>query len=76
MTEEAAELLRRARALSSSERAELACSLIESLDEIHEKSVQEAWDGEIVLRMQDLNAGKVKAVSLTEARRRLSSFLD
>jgi putative addiction module component (TIGR02574 family) len=76
MSELAAQLLRMALGHSAAERAELACSLIEGLDEADDESVQAAWDAEIVRRMEDLNSGKVKLVSLAEARRRLSSSLD
>ena len=76
MSELAAQLLQMALGLSAAERAELACSLIESLDESEDESVQAVWDAEIVRRMADLNSGKIKLVSLAEARRRLSSSLD
>jgi putative addiction module component (TIGR02574 family) len=76
MSELAAQLLKTALGLSAAERAELACSLIESLEESDDESVQAAWDAEIVRRMEDLNSGKIKLVSLAEARRRLSSSLD
>jgi putative addiction module component (TIGR02574 family) len=76
MREEASELLKRARALPPPERAELVRALIESLDETECESVQEAWDAEIVRRIEELNSGKVKTVSLEEARRRLSASLD
>jgi putative addiction module component (TIGR02574 family) len=76
MDEEIAELLRRANALSAPERAELAISLIESFDEAEDGSVQAAWNAEIALRLEDLSSGKVKPVSLEEARRRLSYVLD
>jgi putative addiction module component (TIGR02574 family) len=76
MKEEAAELLKRASALSAQERAELADALSESLDGVEDEFVQTAWDAEIVRRLEDLNSGRVKPVSLVEARRRLSSFLD
>jgi putative addiction module component (TIGR02574 family) len=76
MREEAAELLKRASALCAQERAELVDALIESLDGVEEESVQTAWDAEIVRRVEDLNSGRVKPISLVEARRRLSSFLD
>jgi putative addiction module component (TIGR02574 family) len=75
MNEEGFKLLKKARALSPSERAELACSLIESLDETEDESVQAAWDAEILRRMKDLKSGKVKPVSFEEARRRLASSL-
>jgi len=62
--------------LPVAERAELAGSLIESLDETEDESVQAAWDAEILRRMEGLTLGKVKPVSLEEARRRFSSSLD
>jgi hypothetical protein len=49
--------------------------VIEIRDENDGKSVQAAWDAEIIQRMEDLNSGKVKPVSLEEARRRFSSSL-
>jgi putative addiction module component (TIGR02574 family) len=73
MTREANEILKKALALPVAERAELASSLIESLDDAKDKSVEAAWDGEIVRRMTELDSGKVRPVSLDEARRRLSS---
>jgi putative addiction module component (TIGR02574 family) len=73
MTREANELLKKALTLPVAERAELASSLIESLDGAKDESVQVAWDKEIVRRMADLDSGKVKPVSLDQARRRLSS---
>jgi putative addiction module component (TIGR02574 family) len=76
MSEEAVELLRRARCLNAAERAELVDALIKSLDAIGDESVQAAWDAEIIRRLEDLNAGKVKPISLEEARRRLSTCLD
>jgi putative addiction module component (TIGR02574 family) len=76
MSREASDLLKKALNLPVAERAELAGSLIESLDETNDESVRAAWDAEIVRRMEDLNSGKVKPVSLEEARRRLSTCLD
>jgi putative addiction module component (TIGR02574 family) len=72
VTHEANELLKKALNLPMAERVELAGSLIESLDETDDQSVQAAWDTEIARRMEDLDSGKVKPVSLEEARRRLS----
>ena len=76
MTQEAAELLKKALSLPVSERADLAGSLIESLDETHDPSVEAAWEGEVARRTADINSGKVKPISLEEARRRLSSALE
>lgn len=61
--------------LSVEERAGLATSLLESLDDATDPSVEAAW-AEIVRRMEEIDRGKVKPVSLAEARRRLSSALE
>lgn len=73
MTREAADLLKKALALPVSERADLAGSLIESLDETNDPSVEAAWDEEVQRRMADIDSRKVKPISLDEARRRLSA---
>ncbi len=76
MTQEAAELLKKALSLPVSERADLAGSLIESLDETQDEAVEAAWDEEAARRMADIDSGAVKPVSLEEARRRLLSALE
>ena len=76
MGNEANDLLKKALTLPVAERAELAGSLIESLDEADDESVKAAWDEEITRRMEDLDSGMVKPVSLEEARRRLSSAIE
>jgi putative addiction module component (TIGR02574 family) len=76
MTQEAADLLKKALSLPVSERADLAGSLIESLDNSQDESVAAAWDEEVARRMADIDSGAVKPVSLEETRRRLSSALE
>jgi putative addiction module component (TIGR02574 family) len=76
MTHETADLLKKALSLPVSERADLAGSLIESLDETLDESVAAAWDEEVARRMAEVDSGAVKPVSLDEARRRLSSALE
>jgi putative addiction module component (TIGR02574 family) len=75
MTHDATELLKRALSLSAEERAELAGSLLESLDVARDdpEAVEAAWNEEIARRIEDLDFGKVKAVSLETFRRKLSS---
>jgi putative addiction module component (TIGR02574 family) len=73
MTQEAADLLKKALSLPVSERADLAGSLIESLDNTQDESVQAAWDEEVARRMADIDSGAVKPVLLEDARRRLTS---
>ena len=76
MTRETTDLLRKALALPVEERAELAGTLIESLETTEDASVEAAWDAEVVRRMEQLDSGSVKPVSLEEARRRLSSAIE
>ena len=75
MTQQAAELLQKALSLSDKERAELACSLIDSLDATVDEGVEEAWDEEIARRIHDIDSGKVKAVPWDEVKNRISSKL-
>ena len=76
MSDDAIEILKKALTLPVSERAELAGSLIESLDDAEDPSVETAWDAEIIRRMDELDWGRVKPVLLEEARRRLSSAIE
>jgi len=76
MTREANEILTKALTLPVAERAELASSLIESLDSARDKSLEAAWDKEIVRRIAELDSGKVRLVSLEQALRRLSSAIE
>ena len=76
MSEDAIEILKKALTLPVSERAELAGTLIESLDDAEDPSVETAWNAEIIRRMEEFDSGRVKPVSLEEARRRLSSAIE
>ena len=58
------------------DRAELAGSILESLDQAEDNSVKDAWEAEIVRRMEDLDSGRVKPDSLDEFRRRLASAIE
>ena len=77
MTQDATELLKRALALSEAERAELAGSLLESLDGAPEDpaAVEAAWNEEIARRIKDLDSGKAQTVPWEEVRHRISSKL-
>lgn len=76
MSREATDLLKKALTLPVSERADLAGSLIESLDDAEDESVAAAWEQEVARRMEEVDSGKVKPLSLEEARRRLSSSIE
>ena len=61
MTHEADELLKKALRLSPAERADLAGSLLESLEEA-EEGVEEAWNEEIARRVEELDSGKARTI--------------
>jgi putative addiction module component (TIGR02574 family) len=76
MSREVTELLRKVLELSVTDRAELAGSLIETLDRIKEKSVEDAWNAEIARRMEDLESDRVKPIYDGEVLRRLASAIE
>lgn len=76
MTQDTADLLKKALRLPAAERADLAGSLIESLEQTKDEGVEQAWEQEITRRMRDLDSGKIELVSLEEARRRLRSTIE
>ena len=75
MTEQASTLLQKALSLSVEERADLACSLIDSLDATVDEGASIAWDKEIAQRVSDLDSGRAKTVPWEDVRARLSSKL-
>ena len=62
MSETLAELKQKASQLSETERADLALSLIESLDGPADPDVEEAWRVEIERRIGQIDRGEVKLV--------------
>jgi putative addiction module component (TIGR02574 family) len=76
MTQEVAELLKKALALPVEARAALAGSLLESLDDTVDPSAEEKWNQEIARRIRDLDSGKVKPIPWAEARRQVSALLN
>jgi putative addiction module component (TIGR02574 family) len=75
MTQQALDLLQKALSLSEEERADLACSLMESLDSAVDEGAESAWNEEISRRVDELDSGKAATVSWDEVRRRISSRL-
>jgi putative addiction module component (TIGR02574 family) len=69
MTQQVHDLLEKALSLSEQERADLACSLIESLDPSVDPGAEDAWNKEIARRLADLDSGKAKTVPWEEVRR-------
>jgi putative addiction module component (TIGR02574 family) len=75
MTQQALYLLQKALSLSEEERADLACSLMESLDAALEDNVESAWNEEINRRIAELDSGRAKTIPWDEVRSRISSRL-
>jgi putative addiction module component (TIGR02574 family) len=75
MTQQASELLQKALSLSEEERAELAGSLLESLDATVDQAAEAAWNEEIARRIEDLDSGKARTIPWEVVRSRISSKL-
>ena len=76
MTQEAQELLQKALALPDHERAELAGTLISSLDATVDPHVDAAWQQEVVRRLREVQSGKVGTVSWEDVQQRGRTLLD
>ncbi len=73
MTQPAFELLQNALTLSDEERAELAGSLIDSLDATVDAGAESEWNREIAVRIEDLDSGRAKTISWEEVQRQISA---
>ncbi|HTS06281.1 MAG TPA: addiction module protein [Candidatus Eisenbacteria bacterium] len=73
---EAGELLKHALTLPEKERAELASSLIDSLDPTIDSDAEMAWQEEIVRRLEEVESGRVKTVPWEEIRRKGRTLLN
>lgn len=74
MSPEVSDLLKRALTLSVEERAALANTLLDSLEDADE-SVQATRDEEVACRMEDLKAGKSVTVPWEELHRELLAMV-
>jgi putative addiction module component (TIGR02574 family) len=75
-TMEAGELLKQALTLSDKERADLASSLIDSLDPTFDANAELAWQEEIARRLEEIESGKVKSIPWEEVRRKGKAILN
>ncbi|MFY9747174.1 MAG: addiction module protein [Acidobacteriaceae bacterium] len=75
MAQELSEVLKKALALPGEARAALAGALLESLDDTVDEAAEAEWDREIARRIEELDAGRVKAISWAEARRQIAATL-
>jgi putative addiction module component (TIGR02574 family) len=75
MTQQACELPQKALSLTEEERAELAGSLLESLNAGVDEAAGAERNQEIARRVEDLDSGKVKNVPWDTVRLRIASKL-
>jgi putative addiction module component (TIGR02574 family) len=73
---EAHELLKHALTLSDKERADLASSLIDSLDPTIDPDVELAWQEEVARRLEDVESGRVKTIPWDEVRKKGRALLN
>jgi putative addiction module component (TIGR02574 family) len=73
MPKEAAEILAEALRLPAAARADLADTLLDSLDESVDDDAEQAWLEEIALRVRELDSGEVQLVPWKQFREQLRS---
>lgn len=76
MTHETNELLQKALALPDQERAELAGTLIASLDSATDETAEAAWQEEVARRLLEIRSGSVKPVSWDVVQRDARALLN
>ena len=69
-------VLEEALTLPPEERADVAATLLDSLDEQEDERVEEAWAQEIERRIKEAESGAVKMIPWSQARRQLRARLD
>jgi putative addiction module component (TIGR02574 family) len=65
------EILKDALKLPPEARAALAGTLLDSLDDIVDQDAETAWEAEIVMRLKEIDEGKVNMVPWAEARAKI-----
>jgi putative addiction module component (TIGR02574 family) len=74
MKDNVSEILREALKLPPEARAAIAGFLLDSLDQIIDEGAEAAWEDEVLLRLKEIDEGKVKLVPWAEARRQITSL--
>ena len=72
MKQNIADILKDALKLAPEARAALAGTLIDSLDDTVDPDAESAWEAEILLRLKEIDQGKVKLMPWPEARTKIS----
>jgi len=76
MTQQTEELLQKALSLPEAERAELAGSLLASLDTNIDPDVDAAWQQELARRLDEVRSGKVATIPWDQVHRKARTLLD
>ena len=72
MKEHISDILKEALKLPPEARAALAGTLLDSLDDTVDRDAESAWEAEILLRLKEIDKGKVKLMPWSEARTKIS----
>lgn len=75
MSPKAQQVLREALALSPRARADIAGTLLRSLDVEDDPEIEKAWAREVERRLKEIESGKVKLVPWAQVGRRLRAGL-
>jgi len=72
MKQNIAEILKEALKLPPEARAALAGTLLDSLDETMDRDAESEWEAEIVMRLKEIDEGKVNLIPWVEARAKIA----
>ena len=65
------DILKEALKLPPEARAALAGTLLDSLDDAVDQDAESAWEAEILLRLKEIDGGKIKLMPWPEARTKI-----
>ena len=72
MKQNIADILKEVLKLPPEARAALAGTLFDSLDDTMDGGAESAWEAEILLRLKEIDEGKVRLTPWSEARNKIS----
>ena len=72
MKQNITDILKEALKLPPEARAALAGTLLDSLDETVDRDAESAWEAEIVMRLKEIDEGKINLIPWAEARARIA----
>jgi putative addiction module component (TIGR02574 family) len=72
MKENISDILKEALKLPPEARAALAGTMLDSLDDTVDQGTESAWEAEILLRLKEIDGGRVKLMPWSEARNKIS----